>query len=1119
MFPIYRRTRNKHHTLRQPKRCTLSFESLEDRVVPSTFTVANLLNNGTGSLRQAILNANAHSGSDVIQFAVAGTINLTSGPLPAIDGTVTIDGTTAPGFAGQPLVEVDFNHFAGLIFNSGSSGSALTSLDLVNAAGAGVTIANANDITVAGNYIGLGLNGTTADGNSGNGVLLMNSSGDTIGNSNPVTSVSYNNSDAVSQPVNAWQGIRGTDTSGQYLISGTSGNNGLLFQGTMAGVGTSYLVNYPSSYATSVYGPNDLGNGDIQLVGSYRNSDAATAAVTVNGFLFTGTTADLGTGDNYTTIDYPGAKYNYVHSTMGGLAVGNYDSPLDHGEDNLPLGPGQAFIYGIAQGTFLTNVVYPGSKSDTAYGIWYNGGTSYTICGGYSLDAVNNLANQDQPIGQAFLVDYNAATGKFSNWASFSYPYGTNFVTHFEGISSTEKGVYTLNADSVQAGSSNPTQGSFVTVRRNTDGSFGPATWVNLNYPGVDPTTNITSSNSVYGDQVVGVVIGQATIPFQATVNIGFQLSNVISDNGGNGIALVQSNNNQIAMNYIGTDVTGTVALGNHQNGILLTAGSTSNLIGGEATGGNDPTNSVFVRPPQGNLISGNSGDGVFITDGATDNQLSGNFIGTTASGDSALGNHADGVEILDANGNELIGCTFQQDPFVFYNVISGNDGNGLLIFNSNNTTIQANFFGMGSDNNTDVGNELNGIVVAGTSADTVMGGPIPLGNVDACNGQNGLVVRDSASSFVTYNTFCGLAAFSEDPDFGNGEDGMLITSTGGNILIRTNVVTSNGDNGIEISGAASGVRVAGNIVGLDTNGNAAMGNVGNGIEVDGSAHNIVIGGPQPTFNIIAHNVISANGGNGVAITGQAHNIVLSYSYIGTDLIGSQALGNSGAGVYLGAGTYGTTIGSPDPSLLTVISGNLGDGIEMVGTHGNTVIGSLIGTDATGVLPLANAGNGIDILNSSNNTIGSAVAQVGIPANIIAFNGDSGVFVESGNGNDIRANSIYDNALSGIDLASGANLDQPAPVLSSVVDLPMSIKISGTLTSAPNAGYTIDIFASDMNNSSGRLYLGSMKLRTNGAGVAAFVFSGELPPDTASYITATATDASGNTSAFSVAAS
>ncbi len=59
-----------------------------------------------------------------------------------------------------------------------------------------------------------------------------------------------------------------------------------------------------------------------------------------------------------------------------------------------------------------------------------------------------------------------------------------------------------------------------MTVVRNADGSFGTASWANLNYTGIDPTTHITSSNSVYGNAVVGIVIGGGSgVSFQATVN------------------------------------------------------------------------------------------------------------------------------------------------------------------------------------------------------------------------------------------------------------------------------------------------------------------------------------------------------------------------------------------------------------------------------------------------------------------------------------------------------------------------------------------------------------------------------------------------------------------------
>ena len=64
------------------------------------------------------------------------------------------------------------------------------------------------------------------------------------------------------QPVSGWQGIRDAGTPGQYLITGTSDANGLLYVGPISGAGgTSYSVNYPGATSTSVYGPDVLANG------------------------------------------------------------------------------------------------------------------------------------------------------------------------------------------------------------------------------------------------------------------------------------------------------------------------------------------------------------------------------------------------------------------------------------------------------------------------------------------------------------------------------------------------------------------------------------------------------------------------------------------------------------------------------------------------------------------------------------------------------------------------------------------------------------------------------------------------------------------------------------------
>ncbi len=75
-------------------------ESLETRVLPATFTVANLDDAGSGSLRQAIIDANNQAGADLIQFqaGLTGTITLTTGQLSITD-SVTINGPGADKLA------------------------------------------------------------------------------------------------------------------------------------------------------------------------------------------------------------------------------------------------------------------------------------------------------------------------------------------------------------------------------------------------------------------------------------------------------------------------------------------------------------------------------------------------------------------------------------------------------------------------------------------------------------------------------------------------------------------------------------------------------------------------------------------------------------------------------------------------------------------------------------------------------------------------------------------------------------------------------------------------------------------------------------------------------------
>lgn len=1079
-------------------------DRLEDRCVPTTFTVANLDDAGAGSFRQAIIGANASPGVDDIDFTTTGVITLASA-LPAITDTVDINALSGTGTI--PTVEVNASGFAGLQFASGSSGSSLKGLALVGAAGNGITLDDSN-ITIANNYVGVRLDGVTVLANTGDGIHINSTSkNNVIGDVDPVQGVNY----ATTTQAGSWTGIREGDVSNTFLITGTSldFSQGVLFEGTIGGTGTYQTFSVPGSSATTIYGPNNLPGANVQLVGTFKNADASTAAVTVNGFLYEGSTSGNGT---YTTLNYPGAKYNYIHSTMGGLAVGNNDSATQNG---LPFGPGNAFLYNIATQTF-TDIVFPGAQSNTVYGIWHNGGTSYTVCGGYSLNAVNNLLDPNRtPLGTAFLADYDALTGQFSNWTSFNYHNEVgqvNFVTHFEGISSVENGVYTLSADSVQINTTGPAQGSFVTVRRNPAGDFSTAVWVDLDYTPAASGQIVTSANSVVGNQVVGQVFtSSGSFPFQSTVVEEFQLSNIISGNGGDGIEINGSSGNRVGMNHIGPSLDGTLDKGNGGNGILITNGSTLNIIGGQATGGNDPTAGVYIRPPMGNLISGNDANGVLIDGLSTANSLSGNFIGTTATGNSALANALDGVAIDNADQNALLGTTFQQSPFVFYNVISGNGSNGIRITNSDNVIVHANFTGVGANNSTIVANKGNGILVEGNSLYTQVGGVIPLGNVCAGNDLNGIEVKDTASGFVTFNTFAGLYAFGNAAP--NQLDGILISSTGGNNLLRTNVASGNTGNGIHITGNAQGVTVDPNIAGLITNGvGGILANGKNGLLIDGDAHDNTIGGTLQS--VIPQNTFSGNGEYGIAISGTAHDNTIFNTYVGLDVTGQTAYGNTKGGIFLGTGTFHNTIGGTDSSLPNYISSNKGNGIELSGTSDNTIQNNRIGLDINSD-PKPNLGNGISISSSSTNKIG-----VGSNVNTIANNLLAGVRVQSGTRNEILGNSIFDNQSAGIILNSGANGNQPAPTLASAqATSPTTIQVNGVLTAGASSTYQVQLFANTPTTATiqGKNLLGSIFVTTNASGVGNFTFTYTATTELGDAITATATDVSGNTSAFSSA--
>src|SRR5262249_29869974 len=177
----------------------------------------------------------------------------------------------------------------------------------------------------------------------------------------------------------------------------------------------------------------------------------------------------------------------------------------------------------------------------------------------------------------------------------------------------------------------------------------------------------------------------------------------------------------------------------------------------------------------------------------------------------------------------------------------------------------------------------------------------------------------------------------------------------GGTTAAARNIISGNTSEGVFVS-ASSGNVVRGNYVGTDVTGTRA---IPNGISGNGDG---VIVGNGTTNTTVAGNVISGNHRYGLYLGLLSSGTTAQGNYIGTAVSGAMPLGNVLDGVYI-AGATGNLIGGTSSGAGNVISGNGGDGIDIVGSPatGNTIQGNFIGVDFTGTSPLSNALNGVEI--------------------------------------------------------------------------------------------------------------------------------------------------------------
>jgi hypothetical protein len=257
---------------------------------------------------------------------------------------------------------------------------------------------------------------------------------------------------------------------------------------------------------------------------------------------------------------------------------------------------------------------------------------------------------------------------------------------------------------------------------------------------------------------------------------------NVISGNGGAGVALEGAGHNIVAGNFIGTDATGTKPLGNGYNiptdagpsagGVVIQ--SDDNIIGTDGDGVNDLA--------ERNIISANAYGGVGIS--GAGNAVAGNYIGTDISGTQPLGNQRLGVNVVFAGPDNRIGTNgIDVGAADEGNLISANDGAGVNLGGSTvgSQLVAGNLIGVDA-NGLPLCNSGGGIVSFEPSAQ--IGGSPALANMIEFNGQGfdyGVLVYGVTGDSIRANVIKSAVFY---PNSG-------IAFAGGNILQDSPVLST----------------------------------------------------------------------------------------------------------------------------------------------------------------------------------------------------------------------------------------------------------------------------------------------------------------------------------------
>jgi hypothetical protein len=360
-------------------------EALEDRWLPSTFYVTNTNDSGSGSLRQAILDSNAMPGTNTIDFNIPGTGVQVIQPLselPFITNPVVLDGTSQPGYAGSPLIELDGSN-AGVASALGitAGSSTVEGLAIDNWSAAGIVLNSGSNNVIQSDYVGVTPDGNSAASAGSYGIAIG------AGSSNNLIE-----GDVVSASGTA-----------NILIQGTN-NNTII--GNFIGTNAAGTAGFKGATATGVSLTNGAQNNTI---GGSVAADRNVISGNLNGVVFDGFGGP--TDNNVVAGNYIGTD------VTGTVAVPNGQDGVEmiNGASANAIGGTAAGAGNVISGNGLAGVeMFNGSNANTVEGNLIGtdatgakaldnrgdgvliSGSANNVIGGTATGAANTIAHSRQ---------------------------------------------------------------------------------------------------------------------------------------------------------------------------------------------------------------------------------------------------------------------------------------------------------------------------------------------------------------------------------------------------------------------------------------------------------------------------------------------------------------------------------------------------------------------------------------------------------------------------------------------------------------------------------------------------------------------------------------------------